>query len=66
MTVKEAWKVFGPNNGCESYASFREKLCSYNAEISDDKQICAISLSDVVFFDEDKILHLTRRTLPSH
>ena len=58
MTVKEAWKKFGPNNGCESYASFREKLGSYNAEISDDKQIGAISLSDVVFFDESDYKNL--------
>lgn len=58
MTVKEAWKVYGPNNGCESYAAFREKLGSYNADISDDKQIGAISLSNVVFFDESDYINL--------
>lgn len=58
MTVKEAWKVFGPSNGCDSYASFKGSLGDYNAAIADDKEIGTIYLSDVVFFDEQNFIDL--------
>lgn len=58
MTIKEAWKKFGPNNGCDSYASFKDKLGVYNKSIEDDKTIGAICLSDVVFFDDNNFIDL--------
>ena len=58
MTIKEAWQMFGPNNGCNSFASFKKCLGSYNTYISEEKKIGAILLSDVVCFDEQYYVDL--------
>lgn len=57
-TLREAWNTFGKNNGCDSFASFKTKLSSYNNNIDEDITIGSISLSDAVFWDENEYVDL--------
>ena len=63
MTVKNAWTKFGTNNGCSSYAQFNSELSKYNDTIEGEKEIGAILLSDVVFFDEKDFINLDNRRI---